>query len=105
MSGIKPLCLYHNLHHHYASQQKLFMYHASLFLSYNLTLAISGAEHTKIVNVELDYTPERMEEEWASACYHGHYHPNTAFSLELQWLVATGYILAALVRHLSVINK
>ena len=51
----------------------------------------------KVVKVELDYNPDHMEEEWGSACYHGYYHPNTAFSMELQWLVATGYVLAALV--------
>ena len=51
----------------------------------------------KNVFVDVDSSGHSDRIEWGSALYHTHYHPQAAFELELQWLVATGCVLGDLV--------
>jgi len=59
----------------------------------------------KLVIVELDFGDKNMQEEWGTARYHGNYNPNSAFELELQWMVATGCVLGELVRNKQMRKK
>jgi hypothetical protein len=52
----------------------------------------------KYAYVDMDTLQPNDHVEWATARYHAHYSPLTAFELELQWLVATGCVLGELVR-------
>ncbi|XP_074643885.1 GATOR1 complex protein DEPDC5-like [Tubulanus polymorphus] len=53
--------------------------------------------HGKEVNVDVDPAGKSDRDEWAVAQYHSHYSPDGPFSLEVQWIVATGAILGELV--------
>ncbi|XP_052074227.1 GATOR complex protein Iml1-like isoform X2 [Mytilus californianus] len=51
----------------------------------------------KYVSVDVDFNGRSDRPEWATARYHAYYSPHCAWELELQWVVATGSILAELV--------
>ncbi|XP_076106602.1 GATOR complex protein Iml1-like isoform X2 [Mytilus galloprovincialis] len=51
----------------------------------------------KYVSVDVDFNGRSDRPEWATARYHAYYSPQCAWELELQWVVATGSILAELV--------
>lgn len=42
--------------------------------------------------------PAHFSSEWANLFFHRQYHPACAFQLELQWLVASGFLLGEMVR-------
>ncbi|ESO91451.1 hypothetical protein LOTGIDRAFT_153895 [Lottia gigantea] len=58
---------------------------------------VKATKHHKFVNVDVDPTRKSERLEWATARYHAYYQPNSAFELQVQWMVATGCILAELV--------
>ena len=46
----------------------------------------------------LDANEKSYRSEWCTIDYHGNYHPyNVAYAIELNWMVATGCIIADLV--------
>lgn len=55
----------------------------------------------KIAYVDVASASRTDRTEWGNARYHAHYHPQAAFELELQWLVATGCVLGELVSDAS----
>lgn len=47
----------------------------------------------------LDADSKSARSEWCVISYHGNYHPNKcAYAIEMDWMVATGSIIAELVR-------
>ena len=50
----------------------------------------------KYVSVDVDFNGRSDRPEWATARFHAYYSPHCAWELELQWVVATGSILAEL---------
>ncbi|CAH1800397.1 unnamed protein product [Owenia fusiformis] len=63
------------------------------------TQYLSGAPMHKYVNVDIDPNEQSDRPEWGTARYHGHYHPNCGFELEVCWMVATGCILGDLMNN------
>ncbi|XP_050411212.1 GATOR complex protein Iml1 isoform X2 [Patella vulgata] len=58
---------------------------------------VKATKHNKFVNVDVDINKKSERLEWATARYHAYYRPNTAFELQVQWMVATGCLLGELV--------
>jgi hypothetical protein len=53
------------------------------------------------VSVDVDFNGRSDRPEWATARFHAYYSPHCAWELELQWVVATGSILAELVNNIE----
>lgn len=49
------------------------------------------------VNIDIDFGGRSDRPEWGQAQYHSIFHPGEAFELIVEWMVATGYIIADLV--------
>ncbi|XP_064646189.1 GATOR1 complex protein DEPDC5-like [Lineus longissimus] len=61
------------------------------------TLKNIGHENFKQVNVDVDSSAKSDRKEWGIAFYHSKYNPLSPFSLEIQWMVATGCIMGELI--------